>query len=251
MNSRRVKPADDTKERLIYAAEKQFAIDGARARVIDIVSSAGCGNAAAINYHFHSREGLLTVCRAYRERPIDLFRARLYQALCEEVGEDAFSLGYYYFILIAPSVAVVGQLLPNSYYARFVANCKTYSLRGLQERQSQAWAKTAIHCMHQVYTALLESLSPDLLALRVTLYEHHGAQGLAQMEAMLMQRLDAGEALAQVQADIPAMAVELASHILYLVLQDKVPSAVDFSVPVRVFAKLLHSGPPFQFSLPE
>lgn len=52
--------ATATRERLLRAAERRFAVDGvAGARMSDVVRDAGQANDAAVSYHFGSREGLL------------------------------------------------------------------------------------------------------------------------------------------------------------------------------------------------
>ncbi len=238
MSHTAARPPPDTKTRLIIAAEKEIALQGARARVTDIVKSAGSGNTAAINYYFKSREGLLTVCRNYRERPLNLFRADLYDAMRHEFGEEAFDLAHYYFILIAPSAALIGQLLPKAYYGRFVANCKTYSFASLEERVKKPWVQTVIHCMKQIYVKLQEKLPGDVLAMRVSLYEHHIAQSLAQMEIIMMKRLKEGDTLNQVQASVPDMAAEIASHMVYLLLQEHAPSAHNLADVVAFYKTL-------------
>lgn len=52
--------ATATKQRLLLAAERRFALDGVRAaKLSDIVRDAGQANDAAVHYHFGGRSGLL------------------------------------------------------------------------------------------------------------------------------------------------------------------------------------------------
>lgn len=62
--------ADETRRRLLRAAEELFAdegVDGARTR--DITERAGQANSSALHYHFGSRDGLLqAILRQHKER---------------------------------------------------------------------------------------------------------------------------------------------------------------------------------------
>ncbi|MFT5604517.1 MAG: AcrR family transcriptional regulator [Paracoccaceae bacterium] len=247
----RINSRVSVRERLLLAAEFQFALHGARARVIDILETAGSGNTAAINYYFGSREGLLSACRVYREEPLNRFRARLLAAMCEQLGEESFGLAHYFFLLIAPSVAVIRQELPSSYYGRFVASCNTYSFQNLSERQNEEWAKTVRHIVRRLYALLNTVLPPEVIALRVSLYESHIAQGLAKMEALLMQRLQQGDSLAVVRASSLALAAELSRQMVYTLLQEKAGNIDCLAESVEIFQKLLQSSPSIDFCLPE
>lgn len=72
-----------TRERLIRAAERLFAVHGVHgAQLREVVRDAGQANPSAVQYHFGSREGLLEAVMAERQR-------RTERALAERLPEPA------------------------------------------------------------------------------------------------------------------------------------------------------------------
>jgi AcrR family transcriptional regulator len=72
----------DTKERLLDAAEKLFAEKGYHCTSLRLITQAAQVNLAAVNYHFGSKESLLTAVLERRLLPLNELRfARLRQVL--------------------------------------------------------------------------------------------------------------------------------------------------------------------------
>ncbi|MFC5674285.1 MULTISPECIES: TetR/AcrR family transcriptional regulator [Streptomyces] len=62
----------DTKDKLMRAAERLFAVDGVHtAQLRDIVRLAGQSNPSAVHYHFGSREGLFEAVMRARQQRVD------------------------------------------------------------------------------------------------------------------------------------------------------------------------------------
>ncbi|MFB6894006.1 TetR/AcrR family transcriptional regulator [Kitasatospora sp. NPDC056327] len=69
----RTSAGQETRERLLRAAEELFAVRGVEASMTkDIVRLAGQGNPSAVQYHFGSREGLLEAIMAARQERTEL-----------------------------------------------------------------------------------------------------------------------------------------------------------------------------------
>ncbi|MGN6782928.1 MAG: TetR family transcriptional regulator [Marmoricola sp.] len=95
--------ATATRERLLRAAERRFAVDGvAGARMSDVVRDAGQANDAAVSYHFGSRDGLLREVVDRHVSAMEAVRARQATA-----GETA---GLHDLIraIVVPTAALLG-----------------------------------------------------------------------------------------------------------------------------------------------
>lgn len=78
--------ASETKERILDAAERLFADFGYRATSLrDITSEAGV-NLASVNYHFGSKEALLTALLERKFAPVNRRRIELLEALEASTG---------------------------------------------------------------------------------------------------------------------------------------------------------------------
>lgn len=78
----------DTKQRILDAAEQEFARQGFAATSLRIITRAAGVNLAAVNYHFGSKEGLLDAVIARRIEPLNATRqARLAAVLAGASGQ--------------------------------------------------------------------------------------------------------------------------------------------------------------------
>ena len=71
-----MKQSDDTKERLLDAAEEVFAREGYRAASLRAITTRAAVNLAAVNYHFGSKRGLVEAVFARRLQPMNQSRVR-------------------------------------------------------------------------------------------------------------------------------------------------------------------------------
>lgn len=112
---------DEARCALIETAERLFAERGIEAVSLrDVSAAAGQGNHSAAQYHFGSREGLVTAVYQARMSIVN-DRRRGYLAEIDEVGRsrDVTAL---IEALIVPLVEVVAET--NSWYARFLARSR-------------------------------------------------------------------------------------------------------------------------------
>ncbi|MBB3047240.1 AcrR family transcriptional regulator [Litorivivens lipolytica] len=238
--------------KLLIAAEREFAINGEKARVSDILARAESGNAAAVNYHFRSRDGLFAACRIFREQPLNEFRKRLLDRLLAEATEESPpTLAEYFFVLIAPSVAVITSLLPEAYYGRFICKCDTYSRDRLDERRHEIWAEPALQLVEIILAELSERMSPSTLELRLALYERNIPQSLAQLETYLMGRIESGVEKEVIVDQIPGLIAEIARHSLYSFIQDKNTQSDDLSRCERLYREELQAFGSFVYRAPD
>jgi AcrR family transcriptional regulator len=97
-------PASDTKSRLLGVAERLFAEHGFVGVSVRQLTAAAGVNVAAVNYHFGSKEGLLTAIFERRCRPMNDERLRRLAA-CAERAEGPPLLEQIIAAFIAPALA--------------------------------------------------------------------------------------------------------------------------------------------------
>lgn len=236
--------------KLLVAAEREFALHGLKARVADIVRAAGSGNAAAVNYHFRSRNGLFAASRLFREEPLNRFRGKLLAGLESAAGGE-LSLQHCLFALVAPSLAVMSGLLPESFYGRFVAKINDDAPVGMREREGEKWAEPEFRVVAKMRELLGEILDEATLDLRLCLYQQHVPGSLAQLELYMMRQITKGVALADVKALVPGYASELARQLMYVMLQDQYIDTGDWAVCERVYSEALEAFGPFVYRVPD
>jgi AcrR family transcriptional regulator len=78
----------DTKTRILDAAEQLFARDGYHMTSLRTLTERAEVNLAAVNYHFGSKEGLLQAVFARRLQPIDSLRRRRIEAVLSQAEAE-------------------------------------------------------------------------------------------------------------------------------------------------------------------
>lgn len=94
--------AEDTKDRLIDAAEALFAKQGYAATSLRSITSAADANLAAVNYHFGSKESLLLAVLDRRLKPINTERLRMLDEMEAEAGGEPLPVEKILEALFAP-----------------------------------------------------------------------------------------------------------------------------------------------------
>jgi AcrR family transcriptional regulator len=69
--------AQDTRERILDAAEREFAENGLQATSLRTITAAAEANLASVNYHFGSKDGLVKAVFARRLEPLNEARLAL------------------------------------------------------------------------------------------------------------------------------------------------------------------------------
>jgi AcrR family transcriptional regulator len=92
---------NETKVRILDAAEKLIAEQGADVSLRAITSAAGV-NLAAVNYHFQSKEALIDAIVARRIEPVNAQRLEMLEALEREAGDGPLPLEGVLRALVAP-----------------------------------------------------------------------------------------------------------------------------------------------------
>jgi AcrR family transcriptional regulator len=112
--------ASDTKTRLLRMAERLFAEQGFDGVSLRKLTAAAGVNLAAVNYHFGSKEGLLTAIFESRCRPMNDERLRLLEA-CTEKGGKTPVLEQIVAAFIAPALASTSSLAGGATFTRLRA----------------------------------------------------------------------------------------------------------------------------------
>ncbi|WP_436793388.1 TetR/AcrR family transcriptional regulator [Actinospongicola halichondriae] len=150
--------ADDTRRRILDAAESCFATDGiVGATFADILDAAGQRNNSAIQYHFGDRIGLLEAITSRRVEQMAVHRDRLLDDLpSEPTVRDLVE------VIIAPLAAMLGEP-GGSAYLRIQAELLAHPNRDeLPELLSQPWSRPGLE---RVQALLVESLPPHSVVL--------------------------------------------------------------------------------------
>jgi AcrR family transcriptional regulator len=112
--------ASDTKTRLLRMAERLFAEQGFDGVSLRQLTAAAGVNLAAVNYHFGSKEGLLTAIFESRCRPMNEERLRLLAACAPEQGKPP-NLEQIVAAFIAPALASTSSLAGGATFTRLRA----------------------------------------------------------------------------------------------------------------------------------
>ncbi|MEW2352635.1 TetR family transcriptional regulator [Spirillospora sp. NPDC029432] len=123
----RATAAQDTRARLIDVAERLFAeygIEPVSLRQVGI--EAGQRNNSAAQYHFGSKEGLISAIIANRSRAVDARRADLVDALRRSDAPP--TLGELVNLLVLPLMETIGMSSGRTWYLRFLANVMDHPL---------------------------------------------------------------------------------------------------------------------------
>lgn len=104
----------DTKDRILDAAERLFALHGFAATSLRAITNEAGVNLAAVNYHFHSKEALIGEVFSRRLKPVNARRLELLDAIEARNPQGPLSLEELLEALIGPvmEVAMASNVAP-------------------------------------------------------------------------------------------------------------------------------------------
>lgn len=111
----------DTKEKILDVAERLFADHGfASTSLRQITAEAGV-NLAAVNYHFHSKEALLSAVLERKVQPVNVRRIELLDQALREAGQFRPSLERVIGAFLQPIFEAKGAGIGFSSFSRLMA----------------------------------------------------------------------------------------------------------------------------------
>lgn len=157
--------AEETRRRILDAAEIRFATDGiAGATFADILEAAGQRNNSAVQYHFGDRMGLLEALTARRVDQMAVHRERLVDAL-----PDKPSLRQLVEVIVSPLAAMLGDA-GGSAYLRIQAELLAHPDRDeLPDLLARPWSRPGLERVQALLVEHLPAHSRTLGEVRTVL----------------------------------------------------------------------------------
>ena len=98
-----------TKDRILDAAERLFARDGIEATSLRAITTEAGVNLAAVNYHFQSKDALVTAVFMRRVAPVNDQRLAMLEACEREAGDGPLPLERVLDAFVRPVVEIFGS----------------------------------------------------------------------------------------------------------------------------------------------
>ncbi|MDE0802235.1 MAG: helix-turn-helix domain containing protein [Acidimicrobiales bacterium] len=157
--------ADDTRRRILDAAEARFAADGIHAATFaDILEAAGQRNNSAVQYHFGDRLGLLEAITIRRVDQMAAHREALLDALPSRAG-----VRQYVEVIVEPLAAMLDDP-GGSAYLRIQAELLAHPDRDeLSPLLAKPWARPGLERVQALLAAELPEHSRELARVRAVL----------------------------------------------------------------------------------
>ncbi|MCC6590082.1 MAG: TetR family transcriptional regulator [Bryobacterales bacterium] len=152
-------PHPDSRSRLLNAAEHLFGERGIHATSLRDITAKASVNLAAVNYHFGSKEGLVSAVLARRADPINQHRNEMLDRILAEAGDQSPSIEAVLHAFVDPAFILFDS---NPPFLKFVARLflePEANFRHLMLRQFGDVARRFIAVLH---TSLPEVPMPDL-----------------------------------------------------------------------------------------
>lgn len=182
--------AEETREKLLAAAERLFAIHGIEgASIRQIVREAGQRNTAALQYHFGSKRALIEAILEWRMPEIDRHRLRMLDAIIADGREG--DLRALVAAIIVPFAESVRNRTETNYYNRFMAEIQRSGEFTILEVTSEKYAR-GVNLATGFVVRQLADLPQRLIRQRLASFTSLVAAGVADIETVMDRRLAAG-----------------------------------------------------------
>ncbi|RZL83454.1 MAG: TetR/AcrR family transcriptional regulator [Rhodococcus sp. (in: high G+C Gram-positive bacteria)] len=143
---------EDTRERLLAAAQRLFAQGGEDATSLRAITREAGANVASVNYHFGSRDELLRLVLEGYVEPINARRLAMFDAAVTEYG-DRVPVGVLLTAFLRPDLDALADLRAhNPQIARFIGRAYTQpsaSVAGFMHEQFAPVAERLIPLLRQ------------------------------------------------------------------------------------------------------
>ncbi|WP_340265844.1 TetR/AcrR family transcriptional regulator [Sphingobium mellinum] len=171
-----------TKEAMIVAAERRFALNGMEGTSMrQIAIDAGQRNESAAHYHFGSREGLIRAILSYRIATLNARRQQLLQQ-ARDRREKLISPREIASIFILPMADEIFLNWRNCYWVRFISHL--WSIEKFQYLASEFESSSSALTEANDLLRTIPGVDPMILEVRRTILRRDVVWGLSRVEAM-------------------------------------------------------------------
>jgi len=158
---------DDTRERLLRAAQCLFAEGGEEATSLRAITREAEANVAAVHYHFGGRDGLLREVLNRHIEPINVRRLEILDNAIASTAEPPLAVLIEAFV--RPDLETLAQLRETEpQIARFIGRAYSQPSAAVAAAAAEQFAGTANRFL-QLFAARLPGLSEAELATRIDL----------------------------------------------------------------------------------
>ena len=173
-----------TKEKLILAAEKMFALEGIEGVSLRRISaSSGQRNNSALQYHFGNREVLLEAILAHRMEGINQRRCQMLAELDQSGGSE--DIRAIVAVVVYPFIEQI-CISRESYYVGFLSRYYSYAEPGEIFKAQKPWM-SGLMAINERLQSLLRDTPPEVLAQRLTLMGALSIHSIADFEQRVRQ----------------------------------------------------------------
>lgn len=173
-----------TKEKLILAAEKMFALEGIEGVSLRRISaSSGQRNNSALQYHFGSRQVLMEAILAYRMEGINRRRCQMLEEL--DQGGQSNDIRALVAAVVYPFIEQV-SVSQESYYVGFLSRYYSYTQPKAVFSEDKPWM-SGLMSINNRLQSLLGDIPPVVLGQRLTLMGSLTIHSIADFEQRARQ----------------------------------------------------------------
>lgn len=172
-----------TRQRLILAAEQEFALHGrSGATALNITKRAEARNINAVAYHFKNMEGLFEATMRYRMEPANVYREKLLDRLEQQGPLQVMDLAAAFLV---PHIWTLRHIGQRSYCAQFFASLQSQDIHGFMRYAHRPWCSGILRVLAAATTMMDRHYSSDESIMRLDTAISQFVYGTAQREGRL------------------------------------------------------------------